>query len=477
MYPHDHKDYEGFWGYAEQRDVYELRPNRYPKWEVSFYDSLHSVDGLVLIGGGASTLIAGLTSIPERKPMVAIDAFGGSASTVWNLLSPENHIATAGQIELMAQPWSQDMATALVACLAEQMGRRDELEREQRVQANVPKDRENGNRIAWLSDIHIAREGDVKPLLHKGLIPFFRNKGSRLAQEFPLGNLKTILAEIQKIKPDHILVTGDLTNFGLSHQFQSLRELFLVAQQVIKPKAPADELDSNLWTILPGNHDVTEEGHANCQTRKNLGLFFKYFKDSYPCRQDDYDNIFPLRRTVPRKSPDGNDVVLWGLDSTVKYPVSRVGINARGKVDEPQINELQLHLPKTKPSDTTVLVALHHHPIVVPHIVSDLQEWFLSMNEADGRNFVKLCANTGVSAVLHGHFHSFSYWTVLTPEDNRQMAIIGSPSSTLADDCVQFLELREAWRESSWGLVNGLALYRHVFKQRQWTEDYVAFVE
>ena len=90
------------------------------------------------------------------------------------------------------------------------------------------------------------------------------------------------------------------------------------------------------------------------------------------------------------------------------------------------------------------LVSLHHHPIVVPELISETDDHFLSLDEADGRKLVQLCANTGVSAILHGHFHRFSNWAGRTSH-SKTMSIIGSAAGTLvipgADE--EFLEPRE----------------------------------
>jgi len=42
------------------RRMFDWRPDDSPDWETSFYRSLNEVDGILLLGGGSSTLIAGL---------------------------------------------------------------------------------------------------------------------------------------------------------------------------------------------------------------------------------------------------------------------------------------------------------------------------------------------------------------------------------------------------------------------------------
>jgi hypothetical protein len=68
-------------------------------WEAPFYRSLaeeEGVDGVLLVGGGTATLIAGQIALARRLPILAVDEFGGSAAKIWNQLaqvSPEKHPA------------------------------------------------------------------------------------------------------------------------------------------------------------------------------------------------------------------------------------------------------------------------------------------------------------------------------------------------------------------------------------------------
>jgi 3',5'-cyclic AMP phosphodiesterase CpdA len=305
-------------------------------------------------------------------------------------------------------------------------------------------------------------------------------KGNRLTQRFPSANLNTILTRLKMLRPDHILVTGDLTNYALPRQFEEVQSLFKSTQQAIQHSGAPAKLDADLWTILPGNHDVTDKEAAEGRERRNLGCFFKFFGDTFPGTGPNYDAAFPLRKPLLRKSENGIAVRIIALDSNVKFPVWKVGINARGRIDAAQLERLAKELAQShSKGDEKVLVVLHHHPMVVPHIVGDLEDFFLSLQETDGRNLIKLCSNFGVSAILHGHFHMLSFWSCLAPQRNRYMAVIGSPSGTreIPGLGVEFLELREARRESIWGPQDGLALYLHKFVDQKWVEEYVAFVE
>ena len=94
-------------------------------WEVSFYRSMAAVDGVVLVGGGGPTYVAGLVALAIRTPIVALGCFGGAAQSVWESLSRTNQ-ATAEELHAMADGWSDASAANMVQILQSQARRREE---------------------------------------------------------------------------------------------------------------------------------------------------------------------------------------------------------------------------------------------------------------------------------------------------------------------------------------------------------------
>jgi hypothetical protein len=113
--------------YAEQPDVFDARPDPSRDWEVSFYRSLSGCDGVILLGGGRSTLITGLIALTMRLPLLAVAAFGGNARKVWERLSNETGQSDADRDE-MGKTWEGGSAARLVQALERQ--RQERLERE-----------------------------------------------------------------------------------------------------------------------------------------------------------------------------------------------------------------------------------------------------------------------------------------------------------------------------------------------------------
>jgi len=116
-------------------EVFDWRPDHSQDWEMSFYQSLNEVDGILLMGGGDSTMIAGLVAIGHGIAMLPLAGFGGNATKVWEALRPGRDLPTADEISLMARPdWTDDQASEYVKALKDQIARKAEREKQRRIE-------------------------------------------------------------------------------------------------------------------------------------------------------------------------------------------------------------------------------------------------------------------------------------------------------------------------------------------------------
>src|SRR5919205_2711608 len=166
----------------------------------------------------------------------------------------------------------------------------------------------------------------------------------------------TIVEEVNSLKPDAIIVSGDLTDDGLIFQFQN-------AHREIK------RLNSSNIIIFPGNHDYRHTGYL---------LFKKFFssKQIY-----EFDDIVLLTIGTARPDRDEGEVGhrqnLWMEESLKKY--------------------------KTK----IKIVAMHHHLIAIPdtgyaNVVGIL----------DAGDTLRACLESKVDLVLCGHKHRPWLWNL-----------------------------------------------------------------
>jgi 3',5'-cyclic AMP phosphodiesterase CpdA len=166
----------------------------------------------------------------------------------------------------------------------------------------------------------------------------------------------TIVEEVNRLKPDAIIVSGDLTDDGLIFQFQN-------AHREIK------RLNSSNIIIFPGNHDYRHTGYL---------LFKKFFssKQIY-----EFDDIVLLTIGTARPDRDEGEVGhrqnLWMEESLTKY------------------------------ENKTKIVAMHHHLIAIPdtgyaNVVGIL----------DAGDTLRACLESKVDLVLCGHKHRPWLWNL-----------------------------------------------------------------
>lgn len=98
------------------------------QWEVSFYRSLANADGVVLIGGGNTTLIAGQVAIGARIPVLPLFRTGGAAANVWQTIAPGVDLPLGPETARMADEPSEASAERWVDVLESQSKRRYAVE-------------------------------------------------------------------------------------------------------------------------------------------------------------------------------------------------------------------------------------------------------------------------------------------------------------------------------------------------------------
>jgi len=332
----------------------------------------------------------------------------------------------------------------------------------------------NGLKLAWLTDIHMGVVKDRKSPFTLTLKrkKIFRNlfspQKNYWAENFAEINFNNILGRLKSLGVNHVLLTGDITNLALTEQFREAREKLLTLQSFLGMEKEIGRLSSEFCTVLPGNHDVNSWSKEG-----KLKEFLEYFQETYPQGSGPYP--FPMHKVI--KSPSGFEIDLIGLDSTPSEPVEVIGMNAKGELSDDQKEGLNKELKSCLQRERFVLVALHHHPIIIPFIKSRLFDFFMSLDPSDAEDLITFCCTYNVKAILHGHFHTYSPWNAPVGLPNRirgYMPIIGAPCGTTdaPGESVQFLELREIAVEKPGRTTRGLELKLHKLSESgTWNEE------
>jgi hypothetical protein len=104
-----------------------------PQWEISFWQPIAEIGGMLVLQGGSSTLIAGLIAMGYNKPVLPCSGFGGIAMKLSSLLAEKGAITPDETVRLELEPAgaaAQDWANECVGILLSQ-AERIELKRQQ----------------------------------------------------------------------------------------------------------------------------------------------------------------------------------------------------------------------------------------------------------------------------------------------------------------------------------------------------------
>ncbi|PIV77354.1 MAG: metallophosphoesterase [Rhodobacteraceae bacterium CG17_big_fil_post_rev_8_21_14_2_50_63_15] len=247
--------------------------------------------------------------------------------------------------------------------------------------------------LAHLSDPHLPLPTGIPPLalLNKRLLGLLSWHSRRYRLHRP-ETLDKLVADLLDRTPDHIMVTGDLTNLGLDVEYRRAR-------------AWLDSLGGpERVTVIPGNHEALvsgawEQGAAHWQP---------YWQGDAAAETDVVHSFPTLRRR--------GGIALIALSSAIASPPG-LAVGALGRA---QIDRLVPILRQTRQENLFRVLLIHHPPIdgTVRH----------RKRLRDGADLRALLEREGIELVLHGHSHK-SHHQVLQTRDGPA-PVIGVPSAS-----------------------------------------------
>jgi 3',5'-cyclic AMP phosphodiesterase CpdA len=222
-------------------------------------------------------------------------------------------------------------------------------------------------RIVHLSDLHFWRI-TLNPIRLAGKRMLgMSNLIFNRARKFRMEKMPSLLKRVQELRPDHILITGDLTTTSLEEEFAAVR----------KALSPLSGNHSSI-TIIPGNHDR----YTRPATR--LRLFERYFGGFVPSQ------------TYPWLKPIGENTAILGLDASRPTMIS-----ARGTISTAQIESAR-HLLQEANSDIARLIVACHYPVALPDGVKQDPGHTLRGKE----KLRAFLSQLGPLLYCHGHIHA-----------------------------------------------------------------------
>lgn len=278
--------------------------------------------------------------------------------------------------------------------------------------------------IAHLSDPHLFAPSALGPgvLLDKRVLGA-ANALLRRRRLHRREITEAALATLGEIRPDHVVVTGDVSTLGARAELEAFRDLLEGL-----PLGPEDV------TVVPGNHDA----YLGSQVR--AGHFAEIF-GPYQTADAPFDP-----KTWPRVRLRGELALVACTSARPSAPLLAVGT-----LGAAQLARLEALLADPALAGRFRLVALHHPP------QPGVGHWHNRLTDAEALRAV--LGRQGAELVIHGHLHRALRAEL--PGPARPIPVRGVPSVSCAE--------RRAGREGSFQLyrLRGSALAA----EERWSYD------
>jgi len=201
--------------------------------------------------------------------------------------------------------------------------------------------------------------------------------------------LAALLADIKAATPDHLIISGDLTNIALPDEFAASR---VWLEQVGPPQDV---------TVIPGNH----EAYVHVPFDQGIGQWAPWMLG---------DNATEV--TFPFVRRRGPVAFIMLSTATVTPPLM-----ASGTLGKQQLQELESVLSDLRGQDLFRCVVLHHPPEDHP----------TKRRKAlrDRAAFREVLSRTGAELVLHGHQHHSHFGLINGPAG--KIPVLGVPSASM----------------------------------------------
>lgn len=244
--------------------------------------------------------------------------------------------------------------------------------------------------IAHVSDLHVSPLPKVpgRLLLSKRILGYLSWHRRRKA-EHHMDVLEALGKDLESDPPDHICVTGDLTNIALPGEFET-------ARRYLDRLGPPEKV-----SVIPGNHDAYVAGALE----KGTPLWAPFMRG---------DDGAPGHPWLRRRGP----LAIIGCSSAVATAPAM----ASGRLGAEQISKLGQILTDEGKAGRFRLVLVHHPP------QEGAEPWRKALHDRKAFRDVLLAA--GAELVLHGHMHVPVKAAI--EDGKRSIPILGAGSASLA---------------------------------------------
>ncbi len=251
--------------------------------------------------------------------------------------------------------------------------------------------------LAHLSDVHLAPLPRARAfeLLNKRLFGYIN--WQRRKEQHRRDVLDALVEDLRRQGPDHIAITGDLTNISLPEEFIRATDWLMGVG------------DPDRVTVIPGNHDA----------------YTPFFRDPGFRRWELYMQANPAGAAYAPTPADGfpflrlfGDVALIGLSTALPLPPGF----ASGYLGRKQLESLASLLERLGEDQYARVVLIHHPPL------PGMTNWSRGLHDAPRLRDV--LARYGAELVIYGHTHRFKISKLDRP--GGPVPLVAAPSASMA---------------------------------------------
>jgi len=246
--------------------------------------------------------------------------------------------------------------------------------------------------FAHISDPHLSTLEGVRrrDLLNKRLLGYLSWKSHR-REEHRADVLAALVRDLQHCRPQHTVITGDLTHLGLPAEFREVARW-------LSALGPPEQ-----FTVIPGNH----ESYARSPWEETFAHWLPYLAADTPASSP--ADLFPSLRIR-------DHIAFIGLSSA--RPTAP--LLATGSLGKLQLQTLGRILAETGERRLFRVLLIHHPPL------ADTLGWRKRLT--DSRALRNCLEQHGVELVLHGHAHRATLGWIDTAA--ARAPVIGVPSAS-----------------------------------------------
>ncbi|HMB48136.1 MAG TPA: metallophosphoesterase [Afifellaceae bacterium] len=254
-------------------------------------------------------------------------------------------------------------------------------------------------RIAHLSDVHLnaVPAPELTQLLSKRMIGYVNWRRNR-AHLMTSASLDRLVADMKAQQPDHIVVTGDLTNVALPGEFAN-------ATAWLQSLGDGDRV-----TAIPGNHDA----YVPRADRIYRRLWAPWMSD-HRIREDPGDATEDAVAHFPFLREFGQ-IAMIGVSTAVPS----APFMATGRIGRRQSENVRKLLQEAGEEGFFRIVLIHHPPKLI-----DFRRAHRRLTDA--RRLRAAVRSDGAELVLHGHDHIQSMTAIEGP--TAPVPVVGVPAA------------------------------------------------